>query len=491
MSEVESASDDAAQLKSMGYEQELRRRMSAFSNFAISMSIICILAGGVTSFAEGFCRIGGAAIGVGWPIVCLFSLTVALTMGQVASAFPTAGGLYHWAAILGGRGWGWITAWFNLVGLIAVLAAINVGTVEFVAGFHGVQLTFEQRLIAFAVVTFSQAFLNQRGIRTTTILTDFSGYWILIVSTLLTLLLIVFANDFQFSRLITFTNYSGEAGGNILPRTESIAWLFVLALLLPAYTITGFDASAHVAEETVGAAVHVPRAIVRAVLFSGLFGWVMLCAVVLAMPNMDSAAAQGSNAFVWSVRGALPTPLPSIMFYAIAVAQYLCGLATVTSASRMTYAFARDGGLPLSSLWKRVSPSHQVPSFAIWLIAFVSVALVAFAPYSAVAAAAAVLLYISYVLPTALGAWTYGRSWTQMGPWNLGFWYRPLSVIAVVGSVGLMIIGVQPPNDKALYIVGGMSALLFVAWWSCVRRQFKGPPSELLAKISASRTKSE
>src|SRR5437764_2320010 len=105
--------------------------MNAFSNFALSLSIICILAGGLTSFHLGFCSVGGAAIGLGWPLVSLFSLMVAMTMGQVASAFPTAGGLYHWASILGGRGWGWITAWFNLAGLVTVLAAINMGTAAY------------------------------------------------------------------------------------------------------------------------------------------------------------------------------------------------------------------------------------------------------------------------------------------------------------------------------------------------------------------------
>ncbi len=103
---VRTAVDDARALRGFGYKQELSRRLSGFSNFAISFSIICILAGGVTSFSQGFCSVGGASIGLGWPLVCLFSLTVAATMGQVASAFPTAGGLYHWAAILGGRGWG-------------------------------------------------------------------------------------------------------------------------------------------------------------------------------------------------------------------------------------------------------------------------------------------------------------------------------------------------------------------------------------------------
>src|SRR5262245_19913922 len=114
--------DDVRTLHRLGYAQELLRRMSGFSNFAVSLSIICILAGGVTSFHLGLNSVGGASIGLGWPLACLFSLVVAVTMGQVASAFPTAGGLYHWASILGGKGWGWGTAWFNLAGLVTVLA---------------------------------------------------------------------------------------------------------------------------------------------------------------------------------------------------------------------------------------------------------------------------------------------------------------------------------------------------------------------------------
>ena len=131
--EEEIIADDVRTLHRMGYAQELARCLNGFSNFAISLSIICILAGGLTSFSLGFCSVGGAAIGIGWPLMCLLSLAVAATMGQIASSFPTAGGLYHWAAILGGRGWGWGTAWFNLAGLVTALAAINVGAFRFAA----------------------------------------------------------------------------------------------------------------------------------------------------------------------------------------------------------------------------------------------------------------------------------------------------------------------------------------------------------------------
>src|SRR5207244_11646887 len=125
-----------------------------------------------------------------------------------------------------------------------------------------------------------------------------------------------------------------------------LALLFVLSFLLAAYTITAFDASANTAEETVGAAVRVPRGIIQAVAVSGLAGWVMLCAVVAAIPDLDRAAALGPGAFTWTVGAVLPRPLAYALLAAIALAQYLCGLAAVTSASRIVYAFARDGRMP-------------------------------------------------------------------------------------------------------------------------------------------------
>src|SRR5947209_11388129 len=182
-------SEDEQSLRRMGYQQELSRRMSGFSNFAISLSIICILAGGITSFQYGFCAVGGAAIGLGWPLVCLFSMTVALSMAQIASAFPTAGGLYHWAAILGGKGWGWVTAWCNLAGLVTVVAAVNAGAYDFLFGAFPWPTGGHAQAIKMAGVgalTLSQAWLNHRGIRLTTRLTDLCGYLILVTASVLT-----------------------------------------------------------------------------------------------------------------------------------------------------------------------------------------------------------------------------------------------------------------------------------------------------------------
>jgi amino acid transporter len=473
-------SADEQLLQRLGYNQELSRRMSPFSNFAISLSIICILAGGITSFQYGFCSVGGASIGVGWPLVCLFSMAVALSMAQVASAFPTAGGLYHWAALLGGKGWGWLTAWCNLVGLITVVAAINAGTYDFLLGAFAWQTQGHEaqvKLAGVAVITLSQAVLNHRGIKLTTRLTDFCGYLILVTASLLTISMLWSAQHLDFSRLVTFTNYSGlPADAPVLPHSGNVLWLFALGFLLPAYTITGFDASAHTAEETVGAAISAPRGIVRSVAVSAVFGWLMLSAIVLAIPDLDAAAAQGNNVFYWIINTVLPKPLANLLYVSIGITQYLCGLAALTSASRMMFAFARDGGLPGSRWLRGVSAELRAPTAAVWTAAFLALLFIASAPYSAIAACCAVFLYISYVLPIAAGLFAYGRTWTKMGPWHLGRWYRPLAAVSVAGCLGLIVIGVQPPNEIALKILGGTAAVMAIVWFTFERRRFRGPP---------------
>jgi amino acid transporter len=476
--------DDVQTLHALGYAQELARRMGGFSSLALAMSIIGILSGGVTSFHIGLSSVGGASVGLGWPLACLFSLAVAATMGQVASAFPTAGGLYHWASILGGRGWGWATAWFNLAGLVTVLAAINAGAYQFAVralgpaiGLGAWALGPEAQAVGVAAITASQALINHRGIKATTRLTDLNGYLIVAVSAVLAIAMLAFAHVVEPLRLVTVANYSGPRGGGVWPATGNRFLLFALGLLLPAYTITGFDAPAHTAEETIGASRVVPRGIVRSVAISGIAGWLLLSAIVVTAPDLGEAAGHGEAAFLAIVGSVIPAPLAAALTGGIVIAQYLCGLATVTSASRMAFAFARDGGLPFSARLRSVSPTHRTPAIAIWAVSAAAVLFTAWAEvYSTISVVCTIFLYVSYVVPTALGFWAYGRSWTTMGPWSIGRWYRPLAAVSVVGCLALIVIGMHPPNQRSAWVVGGSVVLLAAAWFGLERRRFPGIP---------------
>lgn len=473
--------DDLKVLHGMGYAQELARNMKGFQNFAISFSIICILSGGINSLGQGISGVGGGAIGIGWIIGCGVSFIFALGMAQIGSAYPTAGGLYHWGSILGGRGFGWLTAWLNLLGLVTVLGAINVGTYNFFIGAFGAALGLENNLevqaLFVGLITVIQALVNHVGIRFTARLTDLSGYLIFAVALALTVALLAYAPSWDFSRLVSFKNYSGPAGGDVWPATDNLLLLFGLGLLLPIYTITGFDASAHTAEETQDASRAVPRGIVNSVVWSALFGWLMLSAFVLAIPDMDKAAASGWGVFFATLDAVLPVALKQILYALIFVCQFLCGLATVTSASRMIYAFARDGGLPASNLLKRVNPGYRTPVAAIWTAAVISVAFTLYTPaYATIVSVTVIFIFLSYGLPVIAGFFAYGRSWTRMGPWDMGPAYRVVAVLAALAIALIFYLGVQPPNQAALWITLVFLAITAVVWFGFERRRFKGPP---------------
>lgn len=476
-----STSEDVKTLHKMGYAQELSRDMGHFSNFAISFSIICILSGGINSLAQGTSGAGGAALGIGWLVGGGCALLFALGMAQIASAYPTAGGLYHWSSILGGRFWGWLTAWMNLLGLITVLAAINVGTYYFFIGSFapmlGITDSYLTKVIFVGVITASHALINHRGIKATSRLTDFSGYLILSGAVLLTAALYFYAPSHDFSRLWTFTNYSGDAGGGVWPQTASIVAVFMLGMLLPIYTLTGYDASAHTSEETKQAARHVPTAIIHSVFWAVLFAWLFSCAFVLAIPNMDEAASQGWNVFFWVMDGTIPAGLKLAIYAIILAAQYICGLATVTSVSRMIFAFARDDGLPFSAVLKKVSPKWRVPVASIWVGAALAVCFVAYADaYSVAVAVTSIALYISYAMPLAAGLLAYGNKWKTMGPWDMGPLFRVVAVLCILIAGFIFYIGVQPPNDKALVFLAWIAGITAVTWLALEMRRFKGPP---------------
>ena len=487
---------DKKVLHSMGYAQELSRRMSGFSNFAISFSIICILAGGITAFPFAFSAAGGGGIGIGWLVGGVFALIVSFAMGQIASSYPTAGGLYHWGSILGGRAWGWVTAWFNLLGLVFVISSVDAGVFQLfrdliLHGIFGMDVSAAAWqansvdgsgiiwLAGVGSIIVIHAAINHFSIRLTTILTDLSGYWIMVVAILLTISLLVFAPvPLEFSRLWTFTNNTGAVGGDVMPQTGSILYAFVIGLLLVTYTITGYDASAHTSEETHDAQINVPKGMWQAVFYSMIFGYLMVCSFVLAMPSVAEGAAQGWNVFFWIMESSeMPVFLRSLLYVGIVFANFLCGLACVTSCSRMMYAFARDDGLPFSKALSNVSVQYRVPAVSVWVSAALAFLSCLYGgAFIVLAAGCAVFLYISYIIPVAAGIFAEGKTWKQKGPFDLGALSKPVAVIAVLGAFVLAWVGFQPPNQLVGYLVVGLLVFLLILWFASERTRFHGVP---------------
>jgi amino acid transporter len=467
----------------MGYAQELSRRMGVFQNFAISFSIICILAGGIGAYAVGLGAAGGGSIGIGWIVGSVFALIVAAAMGQIASAYPTAGGIYHWASILGGRGWGWGAAWLNLLGLLFVVSSVNYGVYQLardlvqvpilgpIFGWTGETFTTTHLTVAVALITLTQAILNYVGIKITTILTDVAGYIIFAISVIIIVALVAWAPALDFSRIVTFTNFTGDPGANSWPLTGSLFFAFILGLLHVCYTITGFDASGHTSEETRDAQRSVPKGMITSVFWSGLFGWFLVVAILLAMPTVEDGAKQGFGVFAWTLgQSGMPEPIKVVIAVGIVVSNYLCARAGMTSLSRMIYAFSRDGGIPgASKHLRRVSPKYRTPGTAIaagavlcfflgWVCGQDSNA------YIILASGCAVFLYVSYIMPIGAGILAEGKTWTKKGPFDLGGASKLVAVLAVLGGGVLAFVGFQPPYQLVGYFLAYAVITLIVIW---------------------------
>ena len=334
------------------------------------------------------------------------------------------------------------------------------------------------QVLAVTLITLTQGLFNHFGIRVTTKLIDFSGGLILVVAVALTVAMLYGAPHLQFSRLFAFHNFSGAPGGNVVPQSGHPFYLFLLALLYPLYTMTGYDGSAHTSEETVDARRSVPRGIINAILWSMIFGLAMACSFVLAMPDPVKAAGDGGNV-IFNLMAALPVPVmfKDLLYIGIVLANYLCALAGVTSTSRMIYAFARDGGLPASKFIKHVDNKHRSPVVAIWLTALLSIGATLYSPaFAALAAGCAMFLYISYAMPVLAGLFSEGKTWTEFGPFRLGILSKPMAAITVLGGIVIIYIGTRPPNDILDSYFIGLVGLLAISWFGIARTRFPGPP---------------
>jgi amino acid transporter len=463
MRDPRQAEADARALEHLGYVQQLLRAMGGFSNFALSFSIISILTGAVTLYGDGLRNGGPLVMGLGWPLVTVMTLFVAASMAELASAYPTAGALYHWASILGGKGWGFATAWLNSVGQFAVTAGIDYGLAEFLAPALGLPADRAHVMPLFAAILVSHAVLNHVGVRVVAILNWFSAWYHIAGVALLVGALAALAPLRPIGAL--FGTFS--AGGG------SYAWTFAAGLLQAAWTFTGYDASAHVTEETVDPSRTAPWGIFLSVAVSGVVGWIMLAVVTLSIRDVPAAAA-ADNPFIFVILGALGQRLGAAVLWVVMGAMWFCGLSSVTSNSRMLFAFARDGGLPASRLVARVSPRFRSPHVAVWASVAAALAVGLWADaYTVMTALSTLALYASYGMPIAASLVRAPRR----GPWSLGGWSRPVRIVAVAWIVVLNAVIVVPHNAIAGYGFAACVAAIFGYWLVWARARFAGPPT--------------
>jgi amino acid transporter len=509
--EGESLSDDEKLLAKLGYSQDLNRSWSGFSNFAISFSIISILAGCLTNFGAGFNNGGPISISWSWPILSVFILIIGFTMSELVSAYPTSGGIYWWASKLGGPAAGFFTGWLNLIGLVAVTAGVAYGCATFIdltistyskSYADGYSLT--RVFIIFVIILVAASALNIFSSHLMAVMNNVSVWWHVVGAALIVGILI-FVPDHHQSFSYVFTqrfNNSGFGGGT----TSSFGFWFAIVpfgFLLTQYTITGFDASAHLSEETATASKAAAKGIWRSIAYSALGGYILLLCVVFAIP--DNAKGQPDNALAGGgVAGIFVSALGShwaaFVLFISASAQFFCATSCMTSASRMTFAFSRDGAIPGSKTWQKLSAT-RVPANAVMLVGVCAAILTLPAlikvdvngvpiplAFYAVTSIAVIGLYVAFAIPIWL-RWRHGDKF-EVGSWNNGSKYKWMNPIAVAEIVIVSLYLMMPSTPGAVPfgkdfewkflnyapVVTVGALIVLTIWWNVsAKHWFTGP----------------
>jgi amino acid transporter len=473
---------DEATLHRLGYVQVLYREMGGFSNFAISFTIISILAGCLTSYYIAFNNGGPVAITWGWLL---------------------AGALYFWASKLGGPAWGWFTGWFNLVGQIAVTAAIDYGAAIFTTAL--LNLWFPTVVgtgtgtvfVVYSVIVALHLALNLLNVNLLARLNTVSAWWHMIGVVVIVVVLIVIPDNHQsaafvFGETINNSGFAGNGFGDV-----GFWFVFGIGLLMAQYTITGYDASAHMSEETRLASRAAAWGMVMSVVVSVLFGFVLLVAVTFAVPDVQGTLDALGNAVVYIWTESLGSAWAEFLLLIAVVGQFFCGTASVTSASRMMFAFSRDGAVPGSRVWRKVA-ANRVPVNAVIAIAVLSWALMlptlanGVVGYLVGTSIAVIGLYIAFALPIILRIRAGARF--EGGAWSLGHHYRWIAPVAVAWIAVVCLLFLMPVSPKGIpgaadfdwnvvnyapITVGG-ALVLFGGWYLLsARRWFTGPVREV------------
>ncbi len=510
----EQLDEDERHLAILGYVQELERSWSGFSNFAISFSIISILAGCFTSFGLGWNNGGPAAIAWGWPLVSVFVLIIGLCLSELVSAYPTSGGIYWWASKLGGAKAGYYTGWLNLIGLVAILASVSYGCATFLdltlgtfseswlAG-YSLQRTF----LLFVIILAVSAVINIFSSHLLAIINNISVWWhVAGAAAVILILFFVPEQHASFSDVFAKTiNNTGIFGGD-----KGWGWLlFVLPIsaILTQYTITGYDASAHLSEETKSAANAAARGIWQSIFYSAIGGWILLLSFLFAVQDADKVSEAG-GAVATIFTQAMDAKWAGIVLFISTAGQFFCTTACQTSASRMLFAFSRDRAVPGHQLWSTVS-SKKVPANGVIVTALIAAIITVPAlitvkvavggqevpspvAFFAVVSIGVVGLYVCFAVPIYY-RWKLGDGFAQ-GSWNLGRHWRWMAPVAIAEILLSSIIALFPysnagmpwdPNFEWKYVnytpllVGGTLLLLWIYWHLSVKKWFTGPVRQI------------
>eukprot|EP00270_Netrium_digitus_P008618 TRINITY_DN2589_c0_g1_i4.p1 TRINITY_DN2589_c0_g1~~TRINITY_DN2589_c0_g1_i4.p1 ORF type:complete len:560 (-),score=114.96 TRINITY_DN2589_c0_g1_i4:214-1854(-) len=500
-------------LNDLGYQQELRRVLTGFHNWCIGLSTTSLLSTIIYLFPYTLLNGGPAGAVWYWWIAAFFAHIIGLSLSEIASSFPTAGSLYFWAAAMAGPKWGpfaaWLTGYMEFFGLAVGCAGSIEGTMTILratllaqtggASGGGYDMPRSVNVVVSVAVMLLCAALNCLSINKLAIISVFSFFWQLLLAVALIICLPLAAETHKSSTWV-FTHHETNLDMTDYPSKE---YSFCIALLVYQGAFLGYDAVAHMAEETKRSDTAGPFGIMATISTMAIFGWGVLLVLVFCIqepfilllfnPANETGGYSGSMQIIYDAFHGRYGNVAGVCFfgYGIVLVNILNVFSQMMCAARIAYAMARDNGLPLSSLWSKLS-RHQVPVNAVLLttvvaIAFVLPYLISHSLFSAIASMNVAAWFLGYAVPIFFRL-IQDQDDFQPGPFDLTKWVGNIgcklvhlvALLWLLYTVALLLIPSQLPLtwESFNYAPVGLGIFigLFTFWWFIdARNWFTGP----------------
>ncbi|CEJ54323.1 Putative Amino acid permease [Penicillium brasilianum] len=485
-------------LEALGYEPELTRNRSTLQVAFMSFVLASIPYGLATTFI--YPLVGGGPVNIiwGWLIVSIIILCVALSLGEITSVYPTAGGVYYQSFMLSPpscrRIIAWICGWAYVVGNVMITLAVNFGSAQFLIACVNVfevspgvgvfEATAYQTFLIFLAITLLCNAVSSMANKWLPYIDTFAIFWTFAGVLAVVICTLVVAKNGRHDAEYVFGNFEPQSGW-------PVGWSFCVGLLQAAYTTSSTGMVISMCEEVQHPSKQVPKAIVGTVILNTLAGFLFLIPLVFVLPDSQELIALVSG-----------QPVPTIMKSAVGnstgafllllpliVLALICGIGCTTTVSRSIWAFARDGGIPYSSKWRQVNKSLDVPFNAMMLGMVVEIALgliyfgstTAFNAFSGVGV---ITLTVSYACPIAV-SFMGGRKQIKHGDFDLGKLGAVCNVVALAWSVLAVPLFCMPSAIPVTAETVNYAPVVFVAfiliatvwYWAWGYRKYVGPPT--------------
>jgi amino acid transporter len=461
---------DEDELRAFGYEPQLERSMGAWSSFSISISCMCVTAGVFTTYAYSLGMVGPVFVWT-WLIVSIGQILVALVLAELAGRMPISGYAYQWTSRLINSHYGWFVGWAGLMAFIPGFTGLNFGLAPVLLNRLGLEITATSTLVVVIVVLASQLAINLAGVRIASRINNAVAFAVEIgLSIILTAILLVVGFITNPVQDVGFLNTSSVSEGN------GFTTAILLSSLLAMWVLTGFEGAADLAEETKMATRHVPKAVIRALLFAIVVGFLMIVGLTINIDNL--ADTVGADVPVSHILQSALGSVGAAIFESVAIiALYAGGLANMAAASRLMFSLSRDNMLPASSTLKKVSPRTKSPSAALLVVAAFSLTLVLVGTYGSSQAMAlivgmAALGYYGVYGLTVIAVLIASRngSLPTKTSFDLGAYAVPVRWAALLWTVFVVGCLTVPELNHQTALTAGVFFVLAGIWYATILR---------------------